>query len=107
MICDHRALNKIKIPDTSPIQLINETTDKVVRARVFSQTDLESKYHQMRLKKEDFYGTAICTIYVSFEWRVLHFGLNNETAAFSLLLSHILHELHGECMVLYLDNILI
>lgn len=107
MVSHYRALNKITIPDASPIPLINETIDQVAGAQVFSQIDLIWGYHQMRLREEDCDKNAIHTRYGSFEWRVLCFGLTNAPAAFSRLLAHIIRELHGECLVLYVDDILI
>lgn len=107
MVFDYRALNKITIPDSSPIPLIDETIDQVAGANIFSQLHLIWGYHQMRLKEEDCHKTAIRTRFGSFEWRVLCFGLTNAPAAFSRLLSNLFQELLGECMVLYLDDILI
>lgn len=107
MVCDYRALNKITIPDANPIPLINETLDQISGANIFSQIDLIWGYHQMRVKKEDCHKTAIRTRFGSFEWKVLCFGLRNAPAAFTRLLSNLLQELHGECMVLFLDDILI
>lgn len=49
MVCDYRALNKITIPDSSPIPLIEETIDQVAGATMFSQLDLIWGHHQMRL----------------------------------------------------------
>ena len=106
MVCDYRALNKITVPDSSPIPLIDETIDQVAGSTVFSQLDLIWGYHQMRLKEEDCHKTAIRTRFGSFEWRVLCFGLTNAPAAFSRLLSSIFRKLIGECIVLYLDDIL-
>lgn len=107
MVCDYRALNKITISDANPIPLINETLDQISEASVFSQIDLIWGYHQMRIKEEDCHKTAIRTRFGSFEWKVLCFGLRNAPAAFTRLLSHLLQELYGDCMVLYLDDILI
>lgn len=95
MVCDYRALNKITIPDASPIPLIDETIDQVAGANIFSQLDLIWGYHQMRLKEEDCHKTAIRTRFGSFEWRVLCFGLTNAPAAFSRLLASLFQELLG------------
>ena len=107
MVCDYRALNKITIPDANPLPMINEALDQVSHGKIFSQIDLVGAYHQMRIKEEDCHKTAIRTRYGSFEWRVLCFGLMNAPAAFTRLLSSLLSELHGECLILYLDDILV
>ena len=61
----------------------------------------------MRIREENRQKTAIRTIFGSFEWRILCFGLTNAPAAFSRLLSSLFRELIGEFMVLYLDDVLI
>ena len=47
MLCDHRSLNKITVPDSSPIPLIDETIDQVAGSTVFSQLNLIWEDHQM------------------------------------------------------------
>lgn len=107
MVCDYRALNKITIADSNPLSLIGEAIDQVKGATVFSQLDLIGAYHQMRIREEDCEKTAIRTRFGSFEWRVLCFGLTNAPAAFTRLLSTLLRDLNGDCLVLFLDDVLL
>lgn len=107
MVCDYRALNKITIKDSNPLPLINEALDQVSGATIFSQIDLIGAYHQIRVREMDIPKTAIRTRYGSFEWTVLCFGLTNAPATFTRLLTSLLHELNGECLVLFLDDVLI
>ena len=106
IVCDYRALNKITIPDSNPIPLISEAIDHISEAKIFSKIDLLGAYHQMRIREEDISKTAIRTRYGSFERRVLCFGLTNAPASFSRLLSTLLRDLNGECLVLFLDDVL-
>ena len=76
-------------------------------AKVFSKIDLIGAYHQMRIKEEDCPKTAIRTRFGSFEWRVLTFGLTNAPASFTRLLSTLLRELNGECLVMFLYDVLV
>lgn len=107
MVCDYRALNKITIPDANPLPLIDEAIDQVSDAIIFSQFDLIGAYHQMRIREEDCHKTAIRTRFGSFEWRVLCFGLTNAPAAFTGLLSSLLHDMNGDFLVLFLDDVLV
>ena len=107
MVCDYRALNKITIKDANPLPLIDEALDQVAEATVFSKIDLICAYHQMRLKEEDCHKTAIRTWFGSFEWKVLFFGLTNAPASFTRLISTLLRELNSECLVLFLDDVLV
>ncbi|CDF41288.1 unnamed protein product [Chondrus crispus] len=72
MVCDYRALNRIKISDSKPLPLIDETLDQVAGARIFSQIDLIGAYHQMRIRDLDCPKTAIRTRFGTFEWREEH-----------------------------------
>ncbi|GJP80647.1 hypothetical protein CLOP_g10848 [Closterium sp. NIES-67] len=49
---------------------------------------------------------AFQTRYGSYEYLVIAFGLTNAPATFQVEMNHILYPLIYECMVLYLDNIL-
>lgn len=61
----------------------------------------------MRIREEDCPKTTIRTRFESFEWRVLCFGLINEPASFSRLIASKFHELYGDCILLFLDYLLI
>ena len=92
MVCDYRALNKITVPDSNPIPLIDETIDQVAGSTVFSQLDLIWGYYQMRLKEEDCHKTAIRLRLGYFEWRDLCFGLTNAQKLQSCIILH--HQKH-------------
>ena len=107
LVCDYRALNKITVSDATPLPLINEALDQVAGATIFSSIDLLWGFHQMRIRDQDIHKTAIRTRFGSYEWTVMCFGLKNAPAAFSRLISHALSELNGECVVLFIDDILV
>eukprot|EP00178_Gracilaria_changii_P003742 TRINITY_DN1564_c0_g2_i1.p1 TRINITY_DN1564_c0_g2~~TRINITY_DN1564_c0_g2_i1.p1 ORF type:complete len:336 (+),score=33.80 TRINITY_DN1564_c0_g2_i1:769-1776(+) len=107
MVCYYRALNRITVPDATPLPLIDEALDQVAGATIFSQIDLVGAYYQMRIKEEDCHKTAIRTGFGSFQWRFLCFGLCNPPAAFSRLIASALRHLNGRCLVLYIDDILV
>ena len=102
-----QGLEKSTVPDSNPVPLISEALDQVNDARIFSKIDLLGAYHQMRIREEDIPKTAIRTRYGSFDWRVLCFGLMNAPASFTRLFSTMLRDLNGECLVLFLDDVLV
>lgn len=61
----------------------------------------------MRIVDRDIHKTTIRTRFGFIEWKVLCFGLTNAPVSFSRLVSSILRELNGECLVQYLDDILL
>ena len=50
---DYRDLNNLMIKNRYPLSLIGESLDRLGRAKRFTQFDLTSAYHQMRIKEGD------------------------------------------------------
>jgi hypothetical protein len=76
-------------------------------ARVFSKIDLNSGYHQLRIREEDIEKTAFSTRYRHYEYVVMSFGLTNAPAAFMEAMNRMLHEYLDDFVVVFLDDILI
>lgn len=58
---DYQQLNKVKIKNKYPLSRIDNLTDQLVGACVFSKIDLRSRYHHIRVKDEDIPKTTFTT----------------------------------------------
>ena len=104
---DYRGLNNLTIKNRYPLPLIGESLDWLRRAKRFTQLDLTSAYHQMRIKKGDKWKTVFQTRYGHFEYLVMPFGLSNVPASFQSYINKILAKKLDIFVIVYLDDILI
>ena len=79
---NYRGLNNLIIKNQYSLPLIRELLDRLRQAKRFTQLDLTSAYHQMRIKEGDKWKTAFQTRYGHFEYQVMPFGLSNISASF-------------------------
>ncbi|GJP65692.1 hypothetical protein CLOP_g22560 [Closterium sp. NIES-67] len=91
MCIDYRALNKQTIKNKYPIPRIDDLLDQLRGATVFSKLDLRSGYWQIRMGDNSIY-----------KWQT-----TDRTTTFQAEMNHILRPLLDECVVVYLDDILI
>ena len=104
---DYRGLNNLTIKNRYPLPLIGESLDWLGQAKRFTQLDLISTYHQMRIKEGDKWKMAFQTKYSHFEYQVMPFGLSNALVSFQGYINKILAEKLDIFVIIYLDNILI
>ncbi len=104
---NHWDLNNLTIKNRYPLPLIGEALDCLGQAEWFTQLDLTSTYHRMRIREGDDWKTTFRTKYSHFEYQVMPFGLSNVPASFQGYLNKILAKKLDIFVVVYLDDILI
>ena len=77
------------------------------KARIYTKIDLQHAYHLVWIAKGDKWKMAFQTHYGSFKWLVMPFGLTNGPVAFQQFMNNIFGDLLDQCIVVYLDDILI
>ncbi len=104
---DYRGLNNLTIKNRYPLPLIGEFLNRLGRAKRFTQLDLTSVYHRMKIREGDKWKTAFRTRYGHFEYQVIPFGLSNAQASFQRYINNILANKLHIFVIVYLDNILV
>lgn len=103
---DYRALNKITVKNDYPLPRIDDLLDQLHGALVCLSLDLQSGYHQIRIKDEDAHKTAFRTPLGHYQFRVLSLGLTNAPATFQAVMNNIFRQHIGKFMLVYLNDIL-
>ena len=104
---DYRKLNEITVKDRGPLPLINETLDRLQKAKIYTKLDLQNAYNSIRIKEGHEWKTAVRTRYGLFEYLVMPFRLTNAPATFQRFITDVLREYMDVTCVIYLDDILI
>jgi transposase InsO family protein len=107
MVTDYRALNKITVKNRAALPNIRELLDRLRDATIFTKIDLQSGFHLIRVVDDDVHKTAITTKYGHFEFLVMPFGLCNAPATFQTTMNDIFRDLLDECVVVYIDDLLV
>uniref|UniRef100_A0A4W5QWH4 ribonuclease H n=1 Tax=Hucho hucho TaxID=62062 RepID=A0A4W5QWH4_9TELE len=104
---DYRGINQITVRYSYPLPLIASAIESMHGARFFTKLDLRSAYNLVRIREGDEWKTAFCTTSGHYEYLVMPYGLVNAPSVFQAFVNKIFRDLHGQGVVVYIDDILI
>ena len=93
--------------DRYPLPLISDLLDAPKKAQIYTKIDLRHANHLVQIAEGNEWKTAFQTHYGSFEWLCMPFGLTNSPTAFQHFMNDIFGNLLDNCVIVYLDDILI
>ncbi|CAF4890443.1 unnamed protein product [Rotaria sp. Silwood1] len=107
LVVDYRALNKITIPDASPLPHGEDLLQELGKGyQYFSKLDLKSGYHQFRIPPSDRAKTAFVVSQGHYEFLVLSMGPQNAPAGFQKTMCQVMKPGREFCQV-FLDDIIL
>lgn len=107
LVIDFRKLNKKTISDRYPIPETNMILSNLGNARYFSTIDLESGFHQIRIKESDREKTAFSVNGAKYEFNRMPFGLKNASSIFQRAIDDVLRSYIGKFAHVYIDDVLV
>jgi hypothetical protein len=107
LCADYRALNEVTVKNKYQLPRIDDLFDQVYGACVFSKINLQSGYHQLKVRECDISKTAFVSRYGLYEFMVMSFGLTNALAYFMYMINEVFMEYLDKFVVVFIDDILV
>jgi hypothetical protein len=104
---DYRQLDKATIKNQYTLLRIDDLFDQMKGATVFSKIDLRSRYHQLRIKEDEFPKITFKMRFGHYDFTVLPFGLTNTPGVFMSLMNGVFREYLDKFIQVFIYNILI
>ncbi|GKD49394.1 putative reverse transcriptase domain-containing protein [Tanacetum coccineum] len=107
MFIDYHELNKLTVKNRYPLPRIDDLFDQLQGSSVYSNIDLRSGYHQLRVRDEDIPKTVFRTRYGHYEFQVMPFRLTNAPVVFIDLMNRVCKPYLDKFVIVFIDDILI
>jgi hypothetical protein len=104
---DYRALNEVTIKNKYLLPRIDDMFDQLCGVCVLSKIDLQSRYHELKVRECDIPKTVFISRYSLYEFTVMSFGLTNAPAYFMYMMNKVFMEYLDKFFIVFIDDILV
>ncbi|XP_040940645.1 uncharacterized protein [Gossypium hirsutum] len=106
MCLDYRDLNKASPKDNFPLPHIDTLVDNTAGYSLFSFMDGFSGYNQIKMHSEDMEKTMFITLWETFCYKVIPFGLKNAGATYQKAMVTLFHDMMHKEIEVYVDDMI-
>lgn len=106
-VVDYRALNKLTKVSPYTVPVMRDLLNELGNAQIFTRIDLKGAYNLIRVAESETWKTAFICDEGQFEYLVMPFGVQGAPATFQRFMDDIFYQLRGQCVIVYLDDILV
>jgi len=106
MCVDYRDLNRASPKDNFPLPHIDTLVDNTARFSIFSFMDGFSGYNQIKMAPEDKEKTTFITVWGTFNYKVMSFGLKNAGATYQRAMVTLFHDMMHREIEVYVDDMI-
>ncbi|KAA3485088.1 reverse transcriptase [Gossypium australe] len=107
MCVDYRDLNKARPKDNFPLPHIDSLVDNTAGYSLFSFMDGFSEYNQIKMHPEDMEKTTFVTLWGTFCYKVMPFGLKNAGATYQRAMVTLFHDMMHQEIEVYVDDMIL
>jgi len=107
MCVDYRDLNRASPKDNFPLSHIDVLMDNTANFDLFSFMDGFSGYNQIKMAPEDMEKTTFVTLWGTFCYKVMSFGLKNIGAIYQRAMVALFHDMMHREIEVYVDHMIV
>jgi hypothetical protein len=104
---EYHALNEVTVKNKYLLPKIDDLFDQLCGACMFSKIELQSGYHQLKVRECDIPKTAFISRYGPYEFTLMSFGLINAPTYFMYMMNKVFMEYLDEYVMVFIDDILV
>jgi hypothetical protein len=104
---DCRTMNEVTVKNKYPLPGVDDLFDQLCDACVFPKIDLQSGYHQLKIRECDIPKTTLILRNGLYEYKVMSFGLTNAPAYFMYDTNMVFMEYLDKFILVFIEDILV